>query len=240
MSFNEMTSHIDALIRQNYDAELNEKNARIAALEAQLNPHFLYNTLQAIGSEALLHDEDGIYSMLTALAGGLRYSIKASNIVTLEEEMNYVDSYVMLQKIRMGERLTVIRRIEPDTGSKRVPKISVQALVENSILHGIRGDRNAVTITIEAFRRGDYLIIRVTDNGAGIEEQALEELRAAFTGQTASHFASGIGLANLYHRCRLMYENDADLMIDSKTREDSYTTVTLILSSQPPDNKGED
>ncbi|WP_165444017.1 sensor histidine kinase [Lachnoclostridium sp. Marseille-P6806] len=230
-SFNEMTHRIDTLIRRNYAAELNEKTAQLAALEAQVNPHFLYNTLQAIGSEALLHDEIGLYRMLTSLASNLRHSIKADNIVTLGEEIRYVDNYVMLQKARMGDRLTVIKRVDPAVTTARVPKISIQPLVENSILHGLGTEKSSISIQIEAFRRGDYLVVQVTDDGIGIEETALTRLRESFADQTLLRPGAGIGLANLYHRIRLMYENDADILIRTECGENSFTTVTLILSA---------
>ena len=97
-SFNEMVSHIDELINQNYVSEINEKTARLAALEAQLNPHFLYNTLQAIGTEALLNDQPQINRMLASLAANLRYSIKSGDPVRLKDEIVYVNNYIMLQK----------------------------------------------------------------------------------------------------------------------------------------------
>lgn len=230
-SFNEMTHQIDTLIRRNYAAGLNEKTARLAALEAQVNPHFLYNTLQAIGSEALLHDEIGLYGMLTSLASNLRYSIKADNIVTLEEELRYADNYVMLQKARMGDHLTVTKHIEPDVMTARIPKISIQPLVENSILHGLGEEKTSVSIRIEAFREENHFVVRVTDDGVGIEENALSRLRESFSDQTLLQPGAGIGLSNLYHRIRLMYGNDADILIRTGTDESSFTEVTLILSA---------
>lgn len=229
-SFNEMTTHIGSLIDQNYASELNEKTAQLAALEAQMNPHFLYNTLQAIGSEALMHDEMDVYTMLTSLAGNLRYSIKAAAEVPLQDEMKYVDNYIRLQKVRMGDRLTVSQKIDPATLVALIPKISIQPLVENSIQHGIQGDRTSVKILIEAFYKGDYLVIRVTDDGIGISPEDIGNLNNSFTRQTLADNGASIGLTNLYHRIRLMYENDAALQIKSETGESSYTSVTMILS----------
>ena len=229
-SFNEMTTHIGSLIDQNYASELNEKTAQLAALEAQMNPHFLYNTLQAIGSEALMHDQTDVYTMLTALAGNLRYSIKAAAKVPLQDEMKYVNNYISLQKVRMGDRLVVSQKIDPAALTALIPKISIQPLVENSIQHGIQGDRTSVRILIEAFYKGDYLVIRVTDDGIGISPEEIERLNNGFTRQTLSDNGASIGLANLYHRIRLMYENDAVLQIKSETGDKSYTSVVMILS----------
>ncbi len=90
-SFNSMVAHIDQLIRRTYVAELSEKDARLAALEAQLNPHFLYNTLQAISTEALVNDQPQIHRMITSLASNLRYTIKSDTLVPLKREMSYVN-----------------------------------------------------------------------------------------------------------------------------------------------------
>lgn len=224
-SFNDMIQHIDHLIKKNYIAELNEKTARITALEAQLNPHFLYNTLQAISTEALLNDQMKIYDMITSLASGLRYTIKGGDYVPLDQEMKYVDNYVLLQKMRMDERLSVICHISPETTDFIIPKISIQALVENSILHGIGSDRDSISIEVESALKGDYLYITVRDDGCGIDEKQLLSIQASFRTQSSSR--TNIGLANLYGRLKLLYQEQADLRIE--TKQGSYTMITLII-----------
>jgi two-component system sensor histidine kinase YesM len=231
-SFNEMTRHIDSLIEQNYAASLNEKTARLSALEAQINPHFLYNTLQAIGSEALMNDQPAIYNMLTSLASSMRYSIKAANLVLLRDEINYVNNYVTLMKMRMGERLTVEQSVDPETLNATIPKISIQSLVENSIVHGIGGSLSSIRIRIETFYAGDYLVLRVTDDGKGIPDDELERLRSSFRKQTLQDPGAGIGLPNLYNRIILLYGGDADIQIKSSTADPTFTAVTLILSRE--------
>ncbi len=236
-SFNRMTERIDTLIKENYAAELNEKNARLAALEAQVNPHFLYNTLQAIGSEALLNDQTAIYNMLLSLAANLRYTIKAPNVVSLRDELKYVDNYIMLQEIRMEDRLSVTRHIDEAALDCLVPKICIQTLVENSIIHGIGGDRASIHIdlTVEADSGGIY--IKVLDDGIGITDNELAEIRGSFHLQTLTDANQGIGLANLYNRLTILYGGEADINIDSSTGEQSYTMVALIL---PEKRRGEE
>ncbi|MCR5033362.1 MAG: histidine kinase [Lachnospiraceae bacterium] len=228
-SYNHMTSEIKDLIEKNYTSQINEKTARLTALEAQVNPHFLYNTLQAIGSEALLNDQPDIYTMLVSLASNLRYSIKAPNTVLFSEELQYTDNYIYLQKLRMGEKLTVIRQVDDDLLDVKVPKVSLQLLVENSILHGISGDKQSITITLRSFREADHLIIQVTDNGVGIEEAELNKIRDSFREQTLAKPAPQLGLSNLYNRLYLMYREDAKLEITSSVQEPSYTTVSMVL-----------
>ena len=224
-SFNDMIQHIDRLIKKNYIAELNEKTARITALEAQLNPHFLYNTLQAISTEALVNDQTKIYDMITSLASGLRYTIKSGDCVPLCQEMNYVENYVLLQKMRMDERLQVTFRIAPETTDFMIPKISIQSLVENSIIHGIGSDRDSISIEVTSALQEDYLYITIRDNGCGIDQVHLESILDSFHSHSSSR--TNIGLANLYGRLHLLYQDQADLKIE--TQKGSYTMITLII-----------
>lgn len=224
-SFNDMIAHIDRLIKKNYISELNEKTARITALEAQLNPHFLYNTLQAISTEALLNDQGKIYDMITSLASGLRYTIKGGDHVSLQQEMNYVENYVLLQKMRMDERLQVSFHIAPETKELVIPKISIQSLVENSILHGIGPDRDSISIEVSSRLEEAFLYITIRDDGCGIDAEHLDSILHSFADGTSSR--TNIGLANLYGRLQLLYQEHADLKIE--TKEGCYTTITLII-----------
>ena len=226
-SFNSMVVHIDELIRRTYLAELSEKNARLTALEAQLNPHFLYNTLQAISTEALLNDQPQINKMITSLASNLRYTIKGGDLVPLGREMEYVRDYIYLQKIRMDDKLSVEIEIEPDTTEYLIPKISIQTLVENSILHGISPQTGSIHIRITARRSDENLTICVRDNGNGISEEQLTTLYQNFEMQDKSGASGGIGLVNLYTRLKLLYEKPARL--DIRTEYGSFTEILLTL-----------
>lgn len=225
-SFNDMIEHIDNLIKQNYVTQLNEKNARITALEAQINPHFLYNTLQAIATEALLNDQIQIYNMITSLASGLRYSIKGGDFVLLYQEMDYVQKYCMLQQMRMGDKLKISYENPPETSRLYIPKISVQVLVENSILHGIGPDNDSIEIKVSSQIKDNLLYISVWDNGCGISKEALKKLEDSFLYSLLGN-ASSIGLSNLYSRLHLLYKNEADMKIESELNE--YTKITLIV-----------
>ena len=226
-SFNLMVSHIDELIRRTYLAELSEKNARLTALESQLNPHFLYNTLQAISTEALLNDQPQINKMITSLASNLRYTIKSEDLVPLKNEMVYVNNYIYLQKIRMDDNLQVNIRIDPDTEEFLIPKISIQTLVENSIIHGISPATGSIQIDISVKRVENYIHICVRDNGNGIPQEQLSLLYADFERQDKTGSTGGIGLVNLYTRLKLLYPQPATLDIRSKPGK--YTEILLVL-----------
>lgn len=226
-NFNSMVSHIDRLIKRTYVAELREKDARLAALEAQLNPHFLYNTLQAISTEALINDQPQIHRMITSLAANLRYTIKSDTLVPLKQEMEYVNDYLFLQKIRMNESLAFTTDIDPATEDCLIPKISIQTLVENSIIHGKSDDTDVIRIEVLSQYHDNTIIITVRDNGCGIAPQRLEKLYADFKQQENSEKHGGIGLANLHSRIGLLYEKPATMEIH--TRETEYTEIILTL-----------
>lgn len=232
-SFNSMVSQIDQLINRTYLAELSEKNARITALEAQINPHFLYNTLQAISTEALVNDQFQIHKMITSLASNLRYTIKDGDLVSLKREMEYVTNYVFLQKMRRTDVLRFKKDIEPAAEEFLVPKVSLHTLVENSIIHGTGKNTGQITIYISARLQEDKLILLVRDDGCGIPEAKLKNLEQNLAAQKPNSAAKSIGLANLYIRLQLLYDDPAIMQITSK--EGSYTEVILTL----PAIKGE-
>lgn len=226
-SFNSMVSHIDQLIQRTYVAELSEKDAKLAALEAQLNPHFLYNTLQAVSTEALINEQPQIHRMITALASNLRYTIKGDTLVPLKQEMIYVEDYIFLQKIRMDDALTFTSSIDPAAEECLIPKISIQTLVENSIIHGKSGNTDRIHIDITAQYNDTNVIITVRDNGCGISPEQLDKLYADFDLQKNTGKYGGIGLANLHSRIRLLYDKPASLEIH--TQEKQYTEIVLTL-----------
>lgn len=235
-SFNSMVSHIDQLIKRTYVAELSEKDARLAALEAQLNPHFLYNTLQAISTEALVNDQPQIHRMITSLASNLRYTIKSDTLVPLKREMSYVGDYIFLQKIRMDDALEFYSDIDPATEECLIPKISIQTLVENSIIHGKSGDTDVIRIEVLSQYKDNSVIITVRDNGCGIAPEQLEKLYADFDLQKNTGKNGGIGLANLHSRLGLLYDKPASMEIH--TRETEYTEIILNLPATNGEHLG--
>lgn len=235
-SYNDMAKHINTLIETNYISSINEKNSRLRALEAQLNPHFLYNTLQAIATEALLADHGEIYDMIVSLAGNLRYTIKGGELVSLQDEMDYVNNYILLQKTRLGSRLSVESMTDPQTEQVCIPKISIQMLVENAIIHGMPGNDAVLHITIRSFLSESFLIISVHDDGRGIPPDKAQTLNCLFS--EPNHplsESSSIGLPNLASRLRILYQGNASLTLHSE--ENSYTEVRMKIPISEDEKK---
>lgn len=234
-NFNAMTQEIDDLIHKKYISELNEKTSRLIALEAQVNPHFLYNTLQAISTEAVVNDQMKIYDMVMALASMLRYSIKGSKFVPLSTEIQHVQDYLLLQQARFEDQLGYHMTIEPDAEALYIPKISIMTLVENSIIHGMKGDGSKLHIEIGVKLHAAQVFIYVFDNGQGFQAEKLADLQQQFQAkELPADLTNGIGLLNLYIRLRLLYGDRANLEIDSIPNENTVVMVTMPIEKEEP------
>ncbi len=225
---NQMMDSIRELINTTYVAQLNERTAQLIALEAQTNPHFLFNTLQAISTQAIVKGQEEIYGMVTSLAALLRYSIKGGNLAALGTELGYVEKYLSLQKARFGERLAYECHAEETLRPFAVPKLGLLSLAENSILHGLAGAATQIHISIEAGVVGGEMLLRVTDDGSGIGVEKLAELRAALADPNVT-ITRNIGLINLASRLKLLYGGRARIDIQSRTAPPRLTVVCIAI-----------
>ena len=199
--FNLMVKKTNDLINERYKMKLVEKNAILKALEAEINPHFLYNALQAISTMALKSGVTDISKMVDALALTFRYSISGGDIVSIGEEIKYVENYLVLQKARFGARLNVVYTLEEDTLHINIPNLSIQSLVENSIKHALEEVPAGITMIIKVYTEGDKTFISVKDNGPGIKPERLEEILNSFENDWEQRNDKSIGLKNLNKKC---------------------------------------
>ncbi|SES92449.1 sensor histidine kinase [Paenibacillus sp. NFR01] len=219
--FNKMVERTNELINERYKIKLAQKNATLKALEAEINPHFLYNALQAISTKALKNNSDDIVEMVDNLALTLRYCISGRDVVQAKEELRHIERYLALQKARFGGRMQVLYDWEERLMELRIPKLSIQTLVENCIKHALEKVSTPVTITIEAYETSTHNIISVLDDGPGIRGDRLAEVRASLAVEwddSAPEDAGGgesIGLKNLNTRLKLLYGEEAGLIIQS-------------------------
>lgn len=231
--FNLMVEQIDELVNEKYIAKLSEKTAHIKALEAQINPHFLYNSLQAIASKAVLSGNKDIGRMVEALANCFRYCIKGGDMVNVSSEIEHINNYLVIHKARFEDRLLVEIVVEDGTPDIMIPKLSIQTLVENSIKHCIENVTSAVTIKIHIYIEQDKVVIRVEDNGPGMTRERLDEIRSELDSNTWYEAPDiGIGLKNLNLRLKLMYENEADMQIESTLNKGTNIKIVLPLKDK--------
>ncbi len=231
-SFNEMIAHMADLIHNNYIIRLKEREAQFKALQAQINPHFLYNTLDLIINIALLKRVPLIVDISRRLADMFKYSIsKKGPIVTLEEELEHVGHYLSIMNFRYNKKFIVEMDIAPETMQLPVIKFSLQPIVENAIYHGLEIKIGTGTLRIHSSVRNDIHIIEIVNDGLPIPPERLEQLQSRLSGHypPAPEAADGkesIGLLNVQERIQLHFGANYGLQISSG---DSETKVRLEL-----------
>jgi two-component system sensor histidine kinase YesM len=229
--FKLMISKINELIEREYKLEIENKSSQLRVLQSQINPHFLYNAFQSIGTLALKLKAVQVYSLLNSLSNIMRYSMNMKeDIVPFLAEVNHVKSYLNLQKQRFDEQFEFELHIEKGVEEVLVPKMILQPIVENCFKHGFDQQLEKATIVITA--RGehdDYLCISIKDNGIGVNDQDLEQLRQELSDgrSEVNQKSAGIGLKNIYDRLRIYYSNQVE--IDVYSSEEGGFTVTIII-----------
>lgn len=221
--FNKMVEKTNELINERYKMKIVEKNAVLKALEAEINPHFLYNALQAISTKALKNNNDDIVEMVDNLALTLRYCISGKDVVQAREELRHIERYLALQKARFGNRMQVVYAWDESLMELRIPKLSIQTLVENCIKHALEKVSSTVTIRIEAHVTPTHSVISVLDDGPGISAERLDQVMNSLQIQWEDRDSDAeegegnesIGLKNLNTRLKLLYGEEAGLGIYS-------------------------
>ncbi|MCI8736724.1 MAG: sensor histidine kinase [Lachnospiraceae bacterium] len=217
--------------------DLNKRQAQYLALQNQINPHFLYNTLESIRGEALIAGMDNIADMTEALAKFFRYTItKVENLVSVEEELDNCETYFLIQKYRFGSRLQLHILYEEESRESimncKIPKLTLQPILENSIIHGTELKIGTGNLTIQFEQTDKRLIIRISDDGAGMDEQTLAKLNRqlgrggrALTDQEEKR--GGIALVNVNNRIHLLFGEEYGMHIYSIKGKGTDVEVTL-------------
>lgn len=218
--FNQMASHLQAVINSAVEKEQAQKAAELSALQAQINPHFLYNTLENMRMQCEIDGYYAIGDSLAALGDLFRYSIKwGSNEVPFSLEWDNLKNYISIMNMRYQEDLKCIMEIGEGVGDVMVPKMLLQPLVENSFSHGFKQVLPPWLIVIRAFRKRDMLVIMIEDNGSGIEQERLLEIRQCLKNDTplrGEKKKRSIGLINVKQRLLHICRGGAEIFIDSQ------------------------
>lgn len=227
-SLSALTAEIQKKNEDLHQEELLRKDVEIKHLRSQINPHFLYNTLELIRADAIAGKIDQVSSITASMGKFYRYSIKGSPIVTLSEELEYVRAYLNIQQQRFEGRITIIYNISGDANFVRIPKMILQPLVENAIVHGLEpSGENACTLFIGAAQSDDLLTLSVRDNGIGIDSFHLKDLKEQLESPHADN--DKIGLANVAARLRLQYGSSCRFDISSAPGDGTCITLQLPI-----------
>lgn len=215
--YNEMVQQICELLEKNRLEQEKKRELELTALQAQINPHFLYNTLDAIGWIAVMKGQNEIEQMVMELSRFFRLSLhKGDKKITIEDEVGIAISYVTIEQLRNPGKFDIKYEIEPEITGLLVPKIILQPIVENAIKHGVSQVRRHGMITVRGYRKGDDVYLEVSDNGCGFR-------------QKSSHIhGSGYGLRNVNERIQLEYGSEYGISVQSI--EGEGTTVQIHIS----------
>lgn len=231
MKFNQMMDRIRNLKEQVIEEQEDKRKYELQALQAQINPHFLYNTLDSIIWMAETNDSN-IVAMTEALAKLFRISLnKGNEEISLERELEHVKNYLIIQSMRYADKFTYEISAEPGVERCRTIKLILQPIVENCIYHGIKKKRGTGKITIRAYRREQNLIIEVSDDGCGMPEEICRKILSDEI-ESEDISGSGIGVKNVNERIQLRFGKKYGLSYSSE--EGVGTTVTYVL----PYNEG--
>jgi two-component system sensor histidine kinase YesM len=234
VSLNTMAGKLGELIEQNIQKQQNLQKAEMKALQAQIAPHFMYNTLDTILSLAEDGQNANVVTTTLALSSFFRLSLnKGRDWVSVAEEKSHVESYLAIQKMRYGAILEYEIEIAEDILTASMLKILLQPLVENAIYHGIKQTRRGGLIKLKGMAQDSHLVFTVEDNGRGMDCEELERLRQNLSHYDVSNPEMGFGLFNVFKRIQLYYEIDDGLMVESEYNKGSTVTIRLPRIASP-------
>lgn len=225
-SYNDMKNRISDLININYKNKIEQKELELRQLQNQINPHFIYNTLESIHMMAEINDDDETSIMAEYFGSIIRYSMNRKiNTVKLREELNIIDNYIYLQKIRFDQLFTIENLITEDVMECEIIKMIIQPLIENSIYHGLSECSSNGKIIIQGQKINNELLLTISDNGIGITPEMLKDLNDYINDKNNKF--KGIALRNINRRLKLNYGEQYGLEIFSVLGKGTSMVLTL-------------
>ncbi|WDH99045.1 sensor histidine kinase [Paenibacillus urinalis] len=237
-TYNQMADRMNELVEVVYQKEILQSRTELKALQSQINPHFLFNTLEALYWALDEKGEEELGEVVIAMSGLFRYVISRGDDdewVTIDDELSHVERYLTIMDIRMGDRLSWRITCAESMRSVPIPKLLIQPLVENAILHGLEQQVGAgsIEVLVAPSDRAGYIDVMIKDSGPGMSEAKLRSLYTAMEeGHSASSKGTGIGIANIYRRLKLSYNREGSgLHIASDLGKG--TVVKMTIPNEP-------
>ncbi len=230
----QLTETLLAANRRLYESQLAQNKLELQFLRSQINPHFIYNTLEVIRSISIVQHNHEIAEMVKSLAAILRYSIKGGEVVSLKDELHIIRSYLSIQNIRFGSRFEYSMNIQPEAENLMIPRMCLQPLVENAFVHGLENKLSDGLLTITAAIEADELVIAVRDNGVGMTAEKTAELNQLIrqAGMDQPPAAHGVGLINVARRIQIDRGNAFGMLIESTLNEGMSVTLRLPIKKE--------
>lgn len=238
--FNLMVLRIKELIEvvfkgqaEKQDLELAKKNAELKAVQSQVNPHFLFNTLETIRMRSLLKGENETADIIGELAILFRKSMTwGDDYITVEEEMHFIDNYIHIQRYRFGDKIKYYHYVMDECKNCLIPKLSISTFIENAFIHGIETTEKEGIISLTITKNNEYLHVEITDNGKGMSESRLNELKRMIEHADSSmlYESKSTGVLNAYLRLKMYSDGEVLFDIDSKPEGGTEIVIRLPLS----------
>lgn len=224
-SFNVMTHRIRELMEQNIHEQEEKRKSELKALQSQINPHFLYNTLDSIIWMAEGKKNEEVVLMTAALARLLRQSISNEDeLVSIGQEIEYARSYLTIQKMRYKDKLEFQIEAEPSILAVQIIKLVLQPIIENAIYHGLKYKESKGLLIVRGYEKEEDVILEIIDNGVGMDQEKLEHI---FDRHKVNYHSNGVGVYNVQQRLRLYYGSGYGISYES--REGEGTTATIRI-----------
>lgn len=229
VSYNYLVDEMNAMIKREYISGVSQKNAEFRALRAQINPHFLYNTLEIIGYYAEEQDPERVNQLITNLAAFYKISLSSGqDFYQISQELSLLDAYISIINIRYQDIVTLRCEIPTEFYEYEIPKITLQPLVENAVVHGIlESERRKGTIVLRAEEMGRNIVLSVEDDGVGIEAETLRKLNEGIAVARDHASQNHYGISNINERLKSVYGDNCQLRFVSTPGRG--TTVFFIL-----------
>ncbi len=230
-SFVQMIGQIKELINTEYKSKIEKRTAQLKALQAQVNPHFLYNSLMLVGGMAVSKGVPEILTVTKALSDIFRYTIKTQDdMVKIEQEVLHVKNYLTIQLLRHQDKLRVELQTDEEIYPYVIPKLCIQPIVENAFVHGLDTKGGPWQITIRGRREEDFVIFEIIDNGVGIEAEKMEEIRRNLEQDEIFNFTKSLGFKNVDSRLKLSFGMEYGLHIESRRSEGTKVTIRIPVT----------
>jgi sensor histidine kinase YesM len=235
--FNEMLDETGRLIKEQYEAKLLINDIRYKALQAQVNPHFLYNTLDTMGGIAASQNCPMVGTLCKALSNIFRYCLNMKDsFATLEDEILHIKNYMYVMNVRMNGSIYIDYHIDSALFHVKIPRLSIQPLVENAIQHGLKNTRNEKRIRIGTEQKETSLLICVEDNGVGMDADTINQRLRSSTNDVLQK-SNYIGLDNINTRIRILYGESYGVFVNSKISEGSRVFLSLPIDEEIVENE---
>ncbi|WP_039833210.1 sensor histidine kinase [Paenibacillus sonchi] len=240
IEFNRMTETVNSLINEVYVADIQKKNlelkqqqAQLHALHSQINPHFLFNSLESVRMRSLIKGEKETAKIIQHMAKMFRKSVSWShNYVTVREELELIESFLTIQQYRFGDKLEYSIVADPAALEHRIPKMVLLPFVENASIHGIESSPDKGIIAISVVAQRDRLIFRLEDNGIGMSPEKLEELKGYL--EENDDIGERVGMKNAYYRLKLCFQDRFKFAMDAREGTGTHIEISLPLMEAAP------